>query len=247
MHPGPFTDKGFSVLVASFGPLLLAFLPTLLVVRPVGPAGAADAGVRAVVSGVVVLHVAEQPVSAADAAGALRVRGAGGGPAAGAQGGGVGGGEHGVHVDGGLGGGTRTAGVGAERVALGLESQPEYLTRTSPLYAIAQAVNEATPATAKIMVLGDEPRMFYLDRDFFLGNHADIFAAQELATAAGFRGALERRGVTHLLIHEATMQNVTGRRGTMETRIAELMAAHELVMRREVGPMSLWEIAPAKG
>ena len=96
------------------------------------------------------------------------------------------------------------------------------------------------------MVLGDEPRMFYLDRDFFLGNHADIFAPGELSTAPAFLAALQQRGVTHLLLHSSTMQNVMARRGTMETRLAELIAAHELVPVREAGPMTLWEIAPAK-
>ena len=96
------------------------------------------------------------------------------------------------------------------------------------------------------MVLGDEPRMFYLDRDFFLGNHADIFTPRELAGPPAFLAALQQQGVTHILIHSSTMQNVTARRGTMETRLAELIAAHELIFVREAGPMTLWKIAPAK-
>ncbi len=96
------------------------------------------------------------------------------------------------------------------------------------------------------MVLGDEPRMFYLDRDFFLGNHAAIFSDQELASPTSFRGALARWGVTYLLLDDRTRQNVDAHRGSMETRIAELIATHDVVLVRQFGPMSLWELAPAR-
>jgi hypothetical protein len=134
----------------------------------------------------------------------------------------------------------------ATRVALSQESQADYLGRTSYTYILAQAVNGLTPPEAKIMVLGDEPRMFYLDRDFLLGDHAHIFSDQDLAIAPAFLAALRRMRVTHLLIHASTMQNITARKGTMETRLAELIAAHELRPVSQGGAMSLWELASEK-
>ena len=80
---------------------------------------------------------------------------------------------------------------------------------------------------------------FYLDRDFFLGNHADIFAPGNSPPRLLPRRPAGERGVTHLLLHSSTMQNVMARRGTMETRLAELIAAHELVPVREAEPMNM--------
>jgi len=131
----------------------------------------------------------------------------------------------------------------AARVALGLEAQTDYLRRTSFAYNLGQAVTNMTPSDAKVMVLGDEPRMFYLDRDFLLGNHANIFSAQDLGSAAALRAALGRMGVTHVLVHTSTRQNIAARKGAMETRLAELIAGHELLPVAQLGPMSLWELA----
>lgn len=134
----------------------------------------------------------------------------------------------------------------AARVALGLESQASYLGRTSYPYQLAQAVNALTPPDAKLLALGPEPRMFYLDRDFLLGDHARIFSDQELSAAPSFRAALRSMGVTHLLIHASTMGNITSRKGIMETRLAELIAAHQLRPVSQSGAMSLWELTSAE-
>jgi len=247
MHPGPFTDKGFSPVIASFGPLLFALLLPLILLRRVGPAGRLALGFAAFFG--LLWFVMSQnsryliPVlpglCAAVGLSADRLLARKGVTAAAVTA------AYALTALIALGLGLLPAGPTA-RVALGLESQQDYLARTSPVYAIAQAVNEATPPSAKIMVLGNEPRMFYLDRDFLLGNHADIFTPQELASAPAFLAALRARGVTHVLLDPATMQNVRAHRGTMEPRLEELIAAHELVFVRQAGPMSLWEIVPAR-
>ncbi len=247
MHPAPFTDRGFSTLIASLGPLPLTLLPLLFLWRRWGAAGAITLGFAALYAGLWfglsqnsryllpalpglcagVGLAADRLLARRDAA-ALGTRAV-----------------YGLVALYALGLAFLLVGPGA-RAAVGIEPPGDYLARTSRAYAVAQAVNEATPPAAKVMVLGDEPRMFYLERDFFLGNHAVIFRAEETATAAAFEGTLRRDGVTHVLLDGVTTGNVMARRGTMETRLAELIAARQLRLVRQFDTMSLWEIAPAE-
>jgi 4-amino-4-deoxy-L-arabinose transferase-like glycosyltransferase len=131
----------------------------------------------------------------------------------------------------------------AARVALGMESQDVYLARTSETYRIFQAVEDATLPSARIMILGAEPRTFYLNRDAFLGDHAELFTAADLASADALLAALRRMGVAHLLLHASTMQNIAARQGTMESRLAELADERRINQVGTYGPMTLWHIA----
>jgi hypothetical protein len=253
MQPQAFFDQPealriFNVLVTVFGPLLLAFVPVLLLAGPVGRPGrlalwfallytalwfamsqngryllpilpglCAGAGLAAA------RLMARRGVTRVAASGAYAVA---------------------------LGASLLTSMVltaPTARAAVGLEPRREYLARVSPVYGIAEWVNANTPETARIMVLGDEPRMFYLDRDFLLGNHADIFTSEELNNTDAFLAALRRMKVTHLLIHGAMMDDVASRRGAMETRIAELMARGTLRPVGRRGAAGLWEVRGRPG
>jgi len=131
----------------------------------------------------------------------------------------------------------------AARVALGLESRATYLTRVSPTYRTFTALTEASPPDATILVLGDEPRTFYLNRDYLLGNHAEIFTPEDLATPSSFMTALDKWGVTHIAIHSGMLDDITQRSGLLETRIADLVAAGWLKPIGTYGSLSLWELA----
>jgi len=237
----------FNLQIAVFGPLLLAFLPTLLYVGPVGRAGRLVLWAALLYTGLWFMMAQNSryllPIlpglCACAGLAASRLLARRGPTAVAAMA------AFALVCVGGLKADYLLA-APAARVALDLEGQADYLRRTSFAYNLGQAVTNATPSNAKIMVLGDEPRMFYLDRDFLLGNHANIFSAQDLGSAAGLRAALRRRGVTHVLVHTSTLQNIAARRGAMETRLAELIAEHELLPVAQLGPMSLWELASEK-
>lgn len=131
----------------------------------------------------------------------------------------------------------------AAPVALGLQSQSDYLSANSRLYPMLEAISRATPGNARILVLGDEPRLFYLDRDYLLGSHAQIWAEQDLKSPDALLAAWHRMGITHLLIHVSTLRDVAAGRGAMERDIAGLEAAGEIRPLGLYGTLSLWEIA----
>ncbi len=130
----------------------------------------------------------------------------------------------------------------AARVALGLESKAAYLTRVSQSYRIFTAITDATPPTAKLILFGDEPRAFYLNRDYLFGDHAEIFTPTDLANPRAFLAALQRLGVTHLVIHASTLRNMETHSGTLESRLAELAAQGDLVNLGTYETVTLWEM-----
>jgi 4-amino-4-deoxy-L-arabinose transferase-like glycosyltransferase len=131
----------------------------------------------------------------------------------------------------------------AFRVALGRESPRAYLNRNSTLYPIFEAVNRETPPDARILVLGDEPRCFYLDRDYLLGNHADIFSSQDLASPDSLLTALRRAGVSHLLLHASSLRDMLVRKGEIESLLGALLDEQALSPQSVHGPFLLWRIA----
>jgi hypothetical protein len=144
-----------------------------------------------------------------------------------------------------LGAGLTTAGP-AMRVALGLQAPTHYLRQASRVYPVLEAVNQATPPTARIMVFGDEPRMFYLDRDFLFASHTDMLSAADLATPSSFLAALRRLRVTHLLLHFRVLADMEVGGALMERDLAELRRTGAIRMQENLGLLSLWEVADAR-
>ena len=132
----------------------------------------------------------------------------------------------------------------AVRVALGAESQSHYLTRTSKNYRLFKQVEAVTLPSARIMLLGDEPRTFYLDRDCLLGNHAELFSQADLASPQALLAALERLGVTHLLLGASTIENMQNRSGLLESRLSDLAEAGWLRPIASFDSFALWQIEP---
>jgi len=116
------------------------------------------------------------------------------------------------------------------RVALGLEPPDRYLTASLPIYRMCTYINNVTPSTAKVLVFGDEPRMFYLDRSFLLGDHAEIFTQADRASPEAFLRKAQALGVTHLLLQGSFLQNAFAHKGTLETAIARLVESGRLRM-----------------
>jgi 4-amino-4-deoxy-L-arabinose transferase-like glycosyltransferase len=133
----------------------------------------------------------------------------------------------------------------AARVALGMESQTDYLMRASPTYRLFHEVQQATPPSARIMLFGDEPRTFYLNRDCLLGDHAEIFSREDVASAPAFVAALERMGVTHLLLGPSVLQDMHSQRGLLATRLFDIAANGRMKLIGQYGPLTLWQIESA--
>jgi hypothetical protein len=132
----------------------------------------------------------------------------------------------------------------AVRVALGAESQSHYLMRKSKTYRLFKQVEAATLPSARIMLLGDEPRTFYLDRDCLLGNHAELFSQADLASPQALLAALERLGVTHLLLGASTIENMQNRSGLLESRLYDLAEAGRIRPVASFDSFALWQIDP---
>jgi 4-amino-4-deoxy-L-arabinose transferase-like glycosyltransferase len=130
----------------------------------------------------------------------------------------------------------------AARVAVGLESQAEYLAPRSRTYRVFKQVEQATLPSARVMLLGGEPRTFYLDRDCLLGDHAEIFSQADLASARAFLTALERMGVTHLLLGASIVQNMQLRSGLLETRLYELAVEGHIKLIGAFDSFTLWQV-----
>ncbi len=135
----------------------------------------------------------------------------------------------------------------ATRVSLGLESPSDYLRRRCGSYEVFEQVEKEVPADARILIVGDEPRTFYLDRDCLLANHAEIFSPEDLASPSALLRTLKHMGITHLLIHESSMRDLTARSGKLETLLADLAAAEHIVQIGTYGPLVLWEIREGEG
>lgn len=92
--------------------------------------------------------------------------------------------------------------VGSARAALGLEPASEYLSRTLDAYDAEAYVNEYLPPDAKV-VLFDEVRGFYLDREYMWGNpgHHEMTPWSRIKTGAGMVGYFKSQGFTHALIN----------------------------------------------
>jgi 4-amino-4-deoxy-L-arabinose transferase-like glycosyltransferase len=133
----------------------------------------------------------------------------------------------------------------AARVTLGMESQTDYLMRASPTYRLFHEVEQATPPWARIMLFGDEPRTFYLNRDCLLGDHAELFSRADLESAPAFVAALERMGVTHLLLGSSVLHDMQSQRGLLATRLFELAADGRMELIGQYGPLTLWQIESA--
>ena len=91
---------------------------------------------------------------------------------------------------------------GSARASLGLEPANKYLSRTLDAYDAEAHANKHLPASAKI-VLFDEVRGFYLDREYMWGNpgHHEMTPWSSFKTGADMVGYFRRMGFTHALIN----------------------------------------------
>lgn len=251
MHARWFFDlpqqlRPISIMIWVYGPLLLAFLPTLISMGPVGGAGRGMLWFAFIYTAVWFLLsqngrylIPILPCLCAcgglAASRLLDRRGLLASTAALALGLGL---ASGLYAAWGI-------AAPAARVAVGRESPQQFLLASSGIYRMLKAVSRATPPDARLMVLGDEPRLFYLDRDYLLGNHAAIFSARDLASAAALQARLRQMGITHLLIHQRTQADIAARRGAIETRLADLQQQGSLRLIGVYGTLSLWQLGDA--
>jgi len=112
-----------------------------------------------------------------------------------------------------------------------------------------EAVEKLTSPDARILVLGDEPRFFYLNRDYLFGNHAEIFTGQDLASPDAFLNALRKMDVTHLLFPASALGSGGASSGRIEAQIAGLAAARMIrpLLQDRRYPLVLWGIGDERG
>lgn len=86
--------------------------------------------------------------------------------------------------------------------AFGLQSQEEYLTNSLDVYDAESYMNKNLPADAKI-VLFDEVRGFYLDREYIWGNpgHHEMIPWKSFKTGNDMVRWFRAHGYTHMLVN----------------------------------------------
>lgn len=99
-----------------------------------------------------------------------------------------------------LSGGAMSAMCG--RAAFGLEPRDDYISRTLDVYDAESYINDQLPAKAKI-VLFDEVRGFYLDRDYIWGNpgHHELIPWSTFKTGTDMVTWFKKEGFTHALVN----------------------------------------------
>ncbi len=92
--------------------------------------------------------------------------------------------------------------IGGARAAMGLEPREAYLSRTLDVYDAESFINECTPADARVVVF-DEVRGFYLDREYMWGNpgHHEMIPWSSFKTGAGMAKYFRGVGCTHALVN----------------------------------------------
>lgn len=88
------------------------------------------------------------------------------------------------------------------RVALGIEPADQYLSRTLDSYDAQEYANQFLPTDAKI-VMFDEVRGFYLDREYMWGNpgHSEMIPWSSFKTGGDMAAWFEKNGFTHALVN----------------------------------------------
>ncbi len=92
--------------------------------------------------------------------------------------------------------------VNGAGAALGLEPADHYLSRSLDVYDAEAFINSSLPEDARI-VLFDEVRGFYLDREYIWGNpgHHEIVPWREFEVGADMVEFFRGRGFTHALVN----------------------------------------------
>lgn len=114
------------------------------------------------------------------------------------------------------------------RAAVGIEPAPEYLARTLDIYEVQEYLNNTLPADARV-VLFDEVRGYYLDRDYIWGNpgHHELIPWRRFKSGKDMVAFLRKLGYTHAMIN---------------WKFADQEARHEQLISDAIGHGDLREI-----
>ncbi|MEN6301721.1 MAG: phospholipid carrier-dependent glycosyltransferase [Armatimonadia bacterium] len=87
-------------------------------------------------------------------------------------------------------------------VVLGIESRDDYLTRSLDVYAPSKFIREHTPPEARVATYG-EVRTFYFDRDAFWAEsgHSDLIPYQQMKGPEDLLKRYRELGITHVLVN----------------------------------------------
>jgi hypothetical protein len=116
---------------------------------------------------------------------------------------------------------------------LGRESREAYLEHRLAEYPAYRYINQELPSTAKIYLLFVGRRAYYCDRDYFHdGGELPAYllnAVQSANDPMHIEAALERRGITHLLVREDLLQEFLSLNLSVpQQRVWRLWAARHL-------------------
>jgi hypothetical protein len=89
-------------------------------------------------------------------------------------------------------------------VVLGLQSRAEYLTRTLDVYPPSAYIAQNLPADARIATFG-EVRGYYFERDVFWAEpgHSDLIPYEAMRAPEDLMAAFQQLGITHVLLNLA--------------------------------------------
>ena len=95
-----------------------------------------------------------------------------------------------------------------------------------------------------MLVFGGQPQLFYLDRDYLLGDHTEVLTKEDRSTPHSLLVALRREKVTHVLTPEVMVFPPGSPAGSIEGALQGLVGAGVLrPVADYYGPMILWVVA----
>ena len=131
-------------------------------------------------------------------------------------------------------------------VALGMETQEAYLTRTldepDGLYAMARVVN-SLPSGSKVIMYG-ETRGFYFNTAYMWGDpgHHNMIAYDRLAGPAQLVDRYKALEVTHVLMTTQFLRAVQARESKLANLLADAMDRKDLVVVAQRGNLILMRV-----
>ena len=132
--------------------------------------------------------------------------------------------------------------IDAIPVVVGAESERAYLTRTiDGLYTMSEVI-DALPAGSKVIMYG-ETRGFYFDTPYMWGNHHhNMIPYDRLSNANELIHAYRKLGITHVLMTGQFMDALKAPSPGLGTLLANALAEHRLVPVASRGDLVLLRI-----
>ena len=132
------------------------------------------------------------------------------------------------------------------RVAVGLESRDDFLSRTLPPYPMYRFVNQNLPPDARVFLLYMKNYTFLCDRDCYSDSMFEAHTLQKIlreeASPDGVRNRLKAMGFTHLLYDELYLLGEPSPLSAEEKKLFLAFQNSHLQAVRQQGPYRLYRL-----